>query len=280
MSKAIFLSLIFLVVVGQARACHAQLFFEYFDTYSTWAGGVGTKLTSKTGAQTNGWQKSVYVNLKRVSGLIGPLGLNNTQGFDPEPAELPPQGWAFRDITGEVNPNGNYMIRALIRSDPGAAIPQNISFKVGEAATTFTAFANSNELTVEFLLEHSHYAIDLGTLKDGVYLQSIPSENGNLCSDQGISSNRERVRKLPKRATPCRLFELVIDPDGTVLGEEAADVPNHAKYLFNYDDFDLWFEALMNVNTNNATTTLWLRDVNDTTGEPLEPFEQFPGVWP
>jgi len=277
MIKSISIGLVFLVAFGLIGTSHAQLFSEDFDTYSTWAtGGVGTSMHSTNGTTSNGWQKGLYHNLRRSSGRIGPLGINGTQGFDPEPAELPPQGWNFRDITGEVNPNGNYMLRALVRSDVGSTSPQNISFKVGDAETTWGRYADSNELTVEFVMQSSYYSIDRATLKNGVTLTSIPSEEGLLCSDQGISSNWQDIAELPEGATPCRTVEVIRDDAGNALGEDP-DAPNVPRYLFNYSVYGMWFEALMNVNTNSGTATVWYRDVDDTTGEALGAFEQLPG---
>ena len=122
MIKSITLSLALLVVVVLAGASHAQLFIEDFDTYSAWAEGPGTKVTSKSPAtKTNGWMKGVLHNVRRQHPLINTDGINETQagGGQTLSGAGDVSGAAFRDLrgTGEVNANGNYMMRALI--NPG-----------------------------------------------------------------------------------------------------------------------------------------------------------------
>ena len=80
MPKVVTVFLALLVVVLLAGASQAQLFIEDFDTYSDWAEGPGTKLTSKSPTEkTNGWMKGVIGNLRRQHGLINTDGINETQ---------------------------------------------------------------------------------------------------------------------------------------------------------------------------------------------------------
>ena len=210
----------------------AQLFIEDFDTFSGWSEGPGTSMHSKNGQATNGWQKGIYKNGRRPYATIGPnLGIGGSQGGDSNPVESPPQGWIFRDITGEVNTNGNYMMRAMIRSEQDVPnTPNQVAFKIGDAATTFATFANSNELDVEFVMQ-------------GV------SGLGGLHIDQ--ASFKDGFMEFGTWTTFSK-----------------------------YEDYGLWFKMLMNINTNNAIPTLWMRDVDDTTGTPLEDWERFPTLWP
>jgi hypothetical protein len=49
---------------------------------------------------------------------------------------------------------------------------------------------------------------------------------------------------------------------------------------FDYTKYGDWMETLVNINMNNEVGTLWLRDVDDTTGEATESWERFPWNFP
>ena len=53
---------------------------------------------------------------------------------------------AARDITGEINPNGNYMVRVQSHVDSGwGTNPRGVQLLIGDA-NTFERFANGNEI--------------------------------------------------------------------------------------------------------------------------------------
>ena len=109
-----------LVVVVLAGTSHAQLFIEDFDTYTGWSGGEETPAASRDGLATNGWVKAQISGQRRSVGAIRNKGIGGSQAggqtFDIESYF----GAAGRDVTGEVNPNGNYMVRSLI--NPGVSV--------------------------------------------------------------------------------------------------------------------------------------------------------------
>ena len=114
----IFLAL--LVVIVLAGTSHAQLFVEDFDMYTGWSGGEETPVASKDGLATNGWVKAQISGQRRSVGAIRNKGIGGSQAggqtFDIDSYF----GAAGRDVTGEVNPNGNYMVRSLI--NPGVSV--------------------------------------------------------------------------------------------------------------------------------------------------------------
>ena len=128
--KTISAGLASVIVAFVAGASQAQLFIEDFDTFTGWSGGDGTQITSKTGDTTNGWGKGALHNLRRPAAHISAIGMNGTQGVRrPEKgAEL---GGAVRDITGEINPNGNYMVRMQNQIDPDSGDnPRDVQLKM------------------------------------------------------------------------------------------------------------------------------------------------------
>ncbi len=150
MTKVTTLLLASLVVAVLSGANHAQLFIEDFDTYSAWSGGDGTQITSKTGDTTNGWVKAALHNLRRSTPHIGAIGMNGTQGARRSEKEAEVSG-AARDITGEINSNGNYMVRVQNHIDPegdSGNNPRGVQLLIGDA-NTFERFTNSNEIWID-----------------------------------------------------------------------------------------------------------------------------------
>ena len=287
MTKVTTIFLAPLVVVFLAGSGHAQLFIEDFDTYSAWAEGPGTQLTSKSpGTNTNGWMKGVIGNVRRQHGLINTDGINETQagGGHSIAGAGDVSGSAFRDLrgTGEVNANGNYMVRALI--NPGEQGRGTTMLKIGDAATTLVPYANANELWVGFenFETESHPItgndahrdrIDLYTTRDGVLLYN--DFQGGDPGECALNPNWQEgdwlgdYYLLPETGdAPCRMNVRadVFDAGST------AGVHAH----FDWTPYGAWLEALVNVNMNNEVGTLWLRDVDDTTGEPTEQWGKFP----
>ena len=279
---AVFLTL--LVVIVLAGASHAQLFIEDFDTYNAWTEGPETKMTSKSpGTNTNGWMKGVIHNVRRQHPLINTDGINGTQaggGHGTSTGDV--SGAAFRDLrgTGEVNANGNYMMRALI--NPGEQGRGSTVLKIGDAATTLVPYSNANELWVAFenFETESHPItgndahrdrIDFYTMRNGVHVG-----NDFQVGDPGECALNPNFQEgdwtgdyylLPETGdAPCRMN---VDPD--LFGPSSS-----VNAYFDWTRYDAWLEVMVNINMNNELGTLWFRDVDDTTGEPTEQWEKFP----
>ena len=285
MTKVATIFLAPLVVVLLAGAGRAQLFIEDFDTYSAWAEGPGTQLTSKSPAtKTNGWMKGVIHNLRRQYGKINTDGINETQagGGHTLAGAGDVSGSAFRDLrgTGEVNANGNYMMRALI--NPGEQGRGTTQLKIGDAATTLVPYSDANEFWVSFgTFETETHPItgndahrdriDLYTMRNGVHVGNDfqagdPGEcavNPNWQEDDWLGD----YYLLPETGdAPCRM-----NVDKDLFGPST-----YVNAYFDWTPYGAWLEVMVNVNMNNEVGTLWFRDVDDTTGEPLEQWDRFP----
>ena len=271
MVKTISAGLTSVVVVFVAGTSQAQLFIEDFDTFTGWSGGDGTQITSKTGDTTNGWVKGALHNLRRPAAAISAIGMNGTQGVRrPEKgAEL---GGAVRDITGEINPNGNYMVRMQNQIDPGSSgpNPRGVHLKIGDE-TAFERFTNINEQWIDVkMIAPGWNRFDQITIKQGTTARG-PDGSNDVFSEYYCELE-------DPNAPPGKLEPLPLDPGAAPCLRRSGDPYWDGQYFvhMDYASYGTWMEVLMNVNMNNDTTTAWYRDVDDTTGAPTGPWKKQP----
>ena len=247
-------------VLGLSVASQAQLFIEDFDTFTAWSGGAKTQIASKNGDATNGWVKATFHNLRRPSAAISATGINGTQGAIRR-SLAEDVGGAARDITGEINSNGNYMVRALSHLDPEGPAhgSRPVALQVGDD-TMFERFVNQNELYFESRM---------------------------IATGRNVINQSGRFRGVNGQARPYQFPDCTRNPDNTLNpGVPEGDPPCLAhgsgdyQWVFDFIPFGDWWESLINVNMNNGIATAWFRDVDDVTGEATGEWDKLPANFP
>ena len=265
-----------LVVVVLAGTSHAQLFIEDFDTFTGWLDGPGTKIASKDGQATNGWVKGTIHNIRKSVPKIHGTGINGTQSAIASVQDTN-MNIAARDITGEINPNGNYMVRMLTHLDAlvdgtstsgNSVNPRSVILGIGDA-TMFERFTDSNTLWIQtrMIAPKVNYWNQITTYRGGI---GRGNEGDNDIYADVTCTQTPEGPLIPLQEDEAFCLVDTSDTAGRV------GVDDQFPALLNYSGFGTWMEILMNANMNNEETTAWFRDVDDTTGEATSPWTKLP----